>query len=157
MIKLIWAQTPSGIIGNKGKLPWKIHQEMEHFKKTTLNHDILMGRKTFESMNSKPLLKRFNYILTTQTHYQNGVGYKYIQDFQPLISSYQNSSKHDLYVIGGEEIIKLLWPFADEMIVSIVNQEYEGDKKLSPLDWSGHQLVKVEKSDEFIVQYWTKK
>jgi len=65
-IDMIWAQDESGGIGKNGKLPWNISEDLQNFKKITLGHPIIMGRKTWESIpeNHRPLLNRLNIIIT---------------------------------------------------------------------------------------------
>ena len=63
-VNLIWAQahTPNGVegIGNGGKMPWHLAEDMKHFKALTVSHPVIMGRKTWESMGCKPLPNRDN-------------------------------------------------------------------------------------------------
>lgn len=157
MIKLIWAQTSQGIIGTNGHLPWKIPEEMQHFRTTTRHHDVLMGRKTFESLNYQPLPQRFNYILSKQNRHKDGENFRYINDFHQLIPIYQHSKHKDLYVIGGKEVIKLFFTYADEIIVSIIKKAYPGTVKLEKLDWKPFKLTNTTDHAEFIIQYWQKK
>ena len=65
-IDMIWAQDESGGIGKNGKLPWNISEDLQNFKKITLGHPIIMGRKTWESLPFKPLPKRRNIVLSSQ-------------------------------------------------------------------------------------------
>ena len=66
MIALLWAEDDNGIIGKGGTLPWHLPNDLKYFKEKTLNHKIVMGRKTFEGMGSRPLPKRESIILTRQ-------------------------------------------------------------------------------------------
>ena len=63
-IHLIWAQDENGGIGQDGKLPWHISEDLKNFKALTLNSTIIMGRKTWDSLPIKPLPNRKNIILS---------------------------------------------------------------------------------------------
>ena len=63
-IHLIWAQDENGGIGQNGKLPWHISEDLKNFKSLTLNSTIIMGRKTWDSLPIKPLPNRKNIILS---------------------------------------------------------------------------------------------
>lgn len=63
-IVAIWAQDEEGVIGKENRLPWHLPAELQHFKETTLNHAILMGRVTFDGMGRRLLPKRETLILT---------------------------------------------------------------------------------------------
>ena len=63
-IVAIWAQDEEGVIGKGNRLPWHLPAELQHFKETTLNHAILMGRVTFDGMGRRLLPKRETLILT---------------------------------------------------------------------------------------------
>lgn len=65
----IWAQDTKSIIGKSNKLPWYLPKDLKHFKETTLNQAILMGRVPFEGMNKRLLPNRETLILTTQSDY----------------------------------------------------------------------------------------
>ena len=66
-IELIWAQDKNGGIGKGGKLPWHISEDLQNFKKITSGFPVVMGRKTWESLPLKPLPKRRNIVLSSQT------------------------------------------------------------------------------------------
>jgi dihydrofolate reductase len=62
IISIIAAIAQNGIVGKNGTMPWKIPEEMKFFKEKTTNHPIIMGRKTWDSLYSKPLKNRYNII-----------------------------------------------------------------------------------------------
>ena len=69
MVSLIVAASRNGVIGAKGKLPWRLPTDLQRFKELTMGHPILMGRKTFESIG-KPLPGRINIVVTRQKGFQ---------------------------------------------------------------------------------------
>lgn len=162
MIKLIWAQTKSGVIGHNNKLPWSIPREMHHFRNTTLNHVVLMGRKTFESLNFKGLPKRMNYVLTKNPSKfkfleNSSLNFVDLQKITNIVRKYQNNENEDLYIIGGNSLFHLFWKEADDIIRTIIKKEYFGDTKIIEKDWTAFKMVNKIDESEFVVEYWTKK
>ncbi|AGJ90772.1 dihydrofolate reductase [Mycoplasma putrefaciens] len=162
MIKLIWAQTKTGVIGKNNQLAWSIDQELQHFRKATWNKDIIMGRKTFASLNFQPLKNRFNYILTSdpekyqvyQNRYDNLI---FINDVKPIIAKYANNPDNELFVIGGKIIYEIFLDSADQIIRSIVKKDYQGDIYISELDLNKFQKISEEDFDEFYIERWVRK
>ena len=102
-IDMIWAQDESGGIGKNGKLPWNISEDLQNFKKITLGHPIIMGRKTWESLPFKPLPKRRNIVLSSQK-VDNIETYNSIDK---CLSTLCSEDIEKIFVIGGRSIYKL--------------------------------------------------
>ena len=64
MLIAIWAQDKNGLIGKENHLPWHLPNDLRFFKETTINHTLVMGRKTFEGMGGRPLPNRQTIVLT---------------------------------------------------------------------------------------------
>lgn len=98
----IWAQDRSGIIGKSNRLPWHLSKDLEHFKETTLNQVILMGRITFEGMNKRLLPNRETLILTSQLDYQvNGAT---VVTCVEAVWTWYKSQDNNLYIVGGSKV-----------------------------------------------------
>lgn len=121
----IWAQDRSGIIGKSNRLPWHLSKDLEHFKETTLNQVILMGRITFEGMNKRLLPNREILILTSQSNYPVDA-ITVVRSVEEVLTWYTNQDK-TLYIVGGSKVYKLFEPYVDELIVTQVQAEVEGD------------------------------
>ena len=121
MIKLIAACSTNRVIGNNNSLIWNIPDDLKRFKKLTTGHNILMGRKTFESIG-KALPNRRNIILSRNLNFNadNCLVYNNIEE---VLSLYKN----DLIVIGGEEIYKQTIKYASILELTLIHKEYEGD------------------------------
>jgi len=93
-------------IGKDNQMPWHLPNDFKYFKALTLNHTVLMGRKTYESIG-RPLPNREMIVLTRQPDFQSDYArvIHTLDELQPL--------QDDLYVIGGAEIYKMLLPQAD--------------------------------------------
>lgn len=124
-IVAIWAQDEEGIIGKDDRLPWHLPAELQHFKETTLNHAILMGRVTFDGMGRRLLPKRETLILTRNSD-EKMDGVSIFNDIESVLNWYQSQDKN-LYVLGGKQIFQAFEPYIDEVIVTQVHASVEGD------------------------------
>ena len=122
IIHLIWAQDNSGGIGKMGKLPWKIPEDLYHFKKLTINSTIIMGRKTWESLPKKPLPKRRNIVLSSK-RMEDVECYNSIEN---CIKTLKNDKIKKVFVIGGAKVYKNFIFFADELHITYVNKKIIG-------------------------------
>jgi dihydrofolate reductase len=139
----IWAQDTEGIIGKNNHLPWHLPKDLEHFKETTLNQAILMGRVTFEGMNQRLLPNRETLILTTQLGYQVD-GAVVVTSVEEVLNWYENQDK-TLYIVGGNQVYKLFEPYVDELFVTQVQAEVVGDTYFPrDFDFSRFSLVSSE-------------
>jgi dihydrofolate reductase len=142
-IVAIWAQDKSGIIGKNNCLPWHLPKDLKHFKETTLNQAILMGRVTFEGMNKHLLPNRETLILTTQSDYQVD-GATVVTSVEEVLTWY-NAQDKNLYVVGGSQIYKLFEPYVDKLVITQVQAEVEGDTYFpKDFDFSKFSLVSSE-------------
>ncbi|MEO0413352.1 MAG: dihydrofolate reductase [Verrucomicrobiota bacterium] len=144
-LRAIVAMASNRIIGSNGDLPWRIPEDLKWFKKITLGHPIVMGRKTMESLRG-PLPGRTNYVLTrSETELPDG--FVRLSD----VSEVDNISSESgtVFVIGGAEIYRMLIPECDEVYLSYVFEPYDGDTKLH--EWeSGFDLEETMfRNDEF--------
>lgn len=143
------AMDPNRVIGANGTLPWHLPEDLAFFKKTTLGHPIIMGRKTFESIG-KPLPKRQNIVLTRDPSWTQP-GVEIITDLSQVDHL---EGRH--FVIGGAEIYKVLTPKINEWLVSHVHQTYPGDTHLPPFESEfPHQEI-VETYENFTVKRYSR-
>lgn len=95
------------VIGINGGLPWNIPEDLAHFKKLTSNNIVVMGRKTFESINNKPLPNRINIVITSQPEkHQSQDNLFFINSnmIQPITNLFPDKK---IFIIGGEQIFKM--------------------------------------------------
>lgn len=154
MIKAIVAMNHQYIIGFQNQLPWNIPEDLQHFRKTTLHQAVVMGRKTFESIQ-KPLPNRINYVLTRQTNFPLFPGLIIINNLTELIEKYQTSNEV-LYVIGGAEVYKQFLPYCDELIISMIPGDFRGDA-FFPQYLEQFQLVHIDARDSFSIHYYKRR
>ena len=133
-------------IGKDNNLPWHIPNDLKHFKALTtaetdayvdsgLKGIVIMGRKTFESMGSKPLPKRVNFIITTQMDYAKQKGLEGLEDVH-VVHNLDDALTHaanvahglkfkTIWVIGGERVFKNALMFTDRIELTIVDTDIE--------------------------------
>jgi len=126
ILSLIVAASRNNVIGAGGKLPWHLSADLKHFKKLTLGHPVLMGRKTFESIG-KPLPGRTNIVITRQKEYQ-ACGATVVHSLEEALRVCEKEP--EVFVIGGAEIYKEALPQADRIYLTRINQNFEGDTRL---------------------------
>ncbi|MCF6768033.1 dihydrofolate reductase [Thiotrichales bacterium 19S11-10] len=160
MISFIVAYAKNQVMGKNNQLPWHIKDDLQLFKKHTLNKPIIMGRKTFESIG-RPLPNRRNIILTRQENYQSQdiEVYFSIDDILKL-----NDTQLEIMIIGGAEIFKLFMPMVERIYLSTIEAEIEGDTFFPIWDQSNwachsHQIFNKNKENDYPFKFeiWEKK
>ena len=153
MIKIITAMTNDGVIGKDGKLPWHIPDDLKLFKKLTDGGIVVMGRKTYESLNMPHgLPNRINIVLTRNEEFVPHRGLYFINDLDLVLTC-----ELDCFVIGGASVYKKLLPYADEMYISTIKKDYEGDTKFPKINWFDWKKVSTEPYPEFYFRKFVKK
>lgn len=140
--RAIAAMSLNRVIGKDGKIPWRIPAEMRWFKKVTMGHAVLMGRKTFESIG-KPLPGRRNLVATRGEMVIEGV--EVIRHLEGLRTT---DFPCDVMVIGGEEIYRQMLPRCEELLLSVIRREVDGDVFFPEFE-PGFDLVEVMAEEEF--------
>ncbi len=131
-ISILVAVSKNGAIGKDGKLPWHLSEDLKRFKALTTNHPIIMGRKTWESIGSKPLPNRTNIVLSRRVgKMYNDPNCLFVSGWEAaldLASKYESGKKGgEVFVIGGEQIYEQALPFADRIYLTLVEKEIDGD------------------------------
>lgn len=152
---IISAIAQNGVIGrSNGDMPWNIKEEFQHFKNTTLGFPIIMGRKTFETLN-KPLKGRLNIIITRNK--ERNFEFDEVRKFHSLneaIDYCRTLDTEKTFIIGGGEIFEQGIYLADEMIISHLDFEAEGEVYFPEIDEKFWKIESREKRNQFdIVRY----
>lgn len=149
-ISLIVAMTPgTRIIGKDNKIPWRVPSDLKRFKELTLNHPVIMGRKTHESIVSflkKPLPNRENIVITKNQDY-SAPGCTVVHDIASAFFACESMSSEKIFVIGGTGIYEQTIDLADELLVSFIHGAYEGDTTFPDFskDWKISESEHCEK------------
>lgn len=136
-LALIAAHARNRVIGNRGDLPWHEPEDLAHFKRTTLGHAVIMGRKTAESLKLRPLPKRRNLVVTRQV----GLvlpGFEVFATLDDAIAGARTSDPEPM-IIGGGELYALALPQITTMYLTVVDRDCEGDAFFPTFDerqWS---------------------
>ena len=117
--------TRNRVIGRAGELPWNLPDEMAHFRKTTLGHPIIMGRRTFDSHARKALPKRQNIVLSRNKFAVEGVYHAY--DLTHAIELAKDTGSDECFVIGGSEIYLHALPLASRLYQTVIDTDLAGD------------------------------
>jgi dihydrofolate reductase len=142
---LIAALTKNRVIGRNGAVPWDLPLDMERFKRLTLGHVVLMGRRTYETL-SAPLLNRRNVVISSRP-IEGVETYTTIADALRVLES-----EADVYVIGGGQIFAELLDSAAALRLTVVDQDIEGDTFFPPYEHlvgSAFKLVSEVKHEGF--------
>ena len=125
-ITIVVAASENNAIGLNNQLLWHLPKDMRFFKNTTWGMPILMGRKTFESMGSKPLNGRLNIIITRNKNWVNE-DVTVVHTMEEAITLADKFSYKELLVIGGGEIYEMALPLAQKIWLTRVHTTIEGD------------------------------
>lgn len=150
----IAAVSNNGVIGSDGSLPWHYPKDLEHFRDTTENNVIIMGRKTYDSF-PEPLDNRYHIVLTRDTSLDSPFDdVEYVNSVDEAIALAESMEDEISYVIGGQSIYKLFFTHIDEMILTEIDKEYDGDTYYPEFDTEEWHTNILERYDEFdIVKY----
>ncbi len=134
-IGMIWAQSTGGTIGDGGSIPWRVPEDLAHFKQITADHAVIMGRKTWDSLPPKfrPLPGRRNVVVTRNPDWQ-ARGAQVVSSVEAALSL---TDGDPAWVVGGGEIYRAAMPFATELQVTEIDLPVAGDT-LAPTvsgDW----------------------
>ena len=141
MISIIVAIAQNGTIGDKNALLWHIKEDMRFFRTTTSGHPVIMGRKTFESLGSKPLPKRRNIVITRSDVEFEGAFVAH--SLEEAIAMADDDV--EVFIMGGAQIYAQALDIADRMYITRVERDYEGDTSFPEVDYSKWKLVAEER------------
>ena len=143
-LSIIVAKARNNVIGKDNQLVWKLSGDLQHFKRTTLGHHVIMGRKTFESMG-KPLPSRTSIVITRNKDYQVPSPHHVVHSLDEALKIAENKGLEQAFILGGAEIFKLALPLVHEMIITEVDASPEGDTFFPSVDYSEWEKVSEER------------
>jgi dihydrofolate reductase len=131
-IYLIAAVAANGVIGRQGRLPWHLPEDLKHFKRLTLGHPIIMGRRTWESLGG--LLPGREHIVVTRTPGYDAPGAAVASSLEAALALCAGEAV--VFVIGGREIFAEALPLAAGLVMTEIHRDYEGDTRFPPYERS---------------------
>lgn len=139
-IGLIWAEAENGVIGRDGGMPWHLPEDLAHFKRITLGHPVIMGRKTWDSLppRFRPLPGRRNIVLTRRADWQQP-GATRAANLDAALAACAGAAQ--VWVMGGAQVFEQAMSRADLLVVTRVDARYAGDTHAPAVgaDWQRTQ------------------
>jgi len=123
IVSLVVAMAENAVIGRDGKLPWHLPDDLKHFKRLTVDHTVIMGRKTYQEIG-RPLPNRRNVVITRDPAFRPP-GVTAVPNLDEALAL--GATETEVFVIGGGEIYRLAMPRADRLYLTVVHAAVEGD------------------------------
>ena len=138
---MIVAASENDVIGVDGDLPWRLSSDLKRFKRLTMGHHIIMGRKTYESID-RLLPGRTTVIVTRQKDF-DVEGAKVVHGIEAAFATCADDESP--FVIGGSEIYRLALPLIAEIQLTRVHTQTQGDTFLPEIDWDRWAAISSER------------
>jgi dihydrofolate reductase len=146
-LTLVAAMSLNRVIGVNGHLPWRLPADLARFKRLTVNHAVIMGRKTFDSIR-QPLPGRSNVVITRQRGWGGpGVHVAHGLDEAIEVAARLDAAahrQHELMILGGADIYRLALPQAQAIQLTVVETNVDGDAYFPEIDPARWTLVHEE-------------
>lgn len=124
-ISIIAAASLNNVIGLDEKIPWYISDDLKRFKQLTSGHHIIMGRKTFESLNSKPLPNRVNIIISSNKDIKSISPIIIVQNLESALL--KATPDKEVFIIGGGQVYRDAMRYANRIYLTRIDSEIEGN------------------------------
>jgi dihydrofolate reductase len=159
-IAIIVAISEDGTIGDKGEIPWHISADLKRFKRLTMGHPIIMGRRTYESLG-KPLPGRTNIVLTQNPKFAGPEGVLVFPSLDAALDRCRKglgdlrsgngrgqeigAQRETVFIIGGSTVYKAALPLANKLCITEVHRPVPGDTKFP--DYDRREWTEVARED----------
>lgn len=137
LISLIVAASKNNVIGQDGDLPWRLPDDMAFFRRSTLGHPVIMGRRTWDTL-PKPLDQRLNIVMSRQPDL-NPQGAVLVRTLEEAVEAC-GDAEH-CFIIGGGEIYRLFLPQAGRVLLTRVHSVMDGDAEFPLLEQDEWTMV----------------
>jgi len=157
-LSLVAAVAANGVIGADGSVPWYHPEDLAHFKRTTVGHPVIMGRRTFEDIHATlggPLPNRHNIVLTSQPGRvpERAVA---VGSVEAAIEAAAATGAGTTYVIGGGTVYEQFLPDADELVLTELHEAHDGDTTFPSVDWDDWRETDRDRYEAFDVVRYTR-
>lgn len=135
IVSLIAAVARNGVIGVEGDLPWRLPGDLAFFKRTTMGHPVIMGRRTWNEVG-RPLPGRTNVVLTRDPSFE-APGARVVASLDEALAPWRDTEE-EVFVIGGGAVYRLALPVADRLWLTRIHADVEGDTtfpEVSDSEW----------------------
>lgn len=151
---IIAALTGNRVIGNNNTMPWHVSEESRQFQRFTTGNTLIMGRKTFESLDNRPLPRRKTVVVSRTLSDTKGIDVcKTLVDAVEKARSYGKK----IFIMGGSDVYCQALPLADKMYLSYIKKDYAGDAYFPEFDESEWEITKEEDHPEFVFVVYKRK
>ncbi len=147
MFSLIVAFDQNQLIGNGNKMPWHLPEDLKYFKQKTMNHKVVMGYNTYQSILSylgKPFPNRDNIILTYDDFSCDFSNVDKCLSIPDFLEKYRDLDE-EIFIAGGKSIYEQMIKYCDRLYITHIDKEYEGDTYFPEFDYSEFNLVSENK------------
>ena len=143
-VTLVAAVARGGVIGRDGGIPWRLPEDMARFRELTMGHPVVMGRRTWESLPDqfRPLPGRGNVVVTRNPDW-SAQGADRAGSIEEALDLLESESQ--VFVIGGGEIYAAALPFADELVLTEIDADIEGDTTFP--SWDRGEFEEIERHE----------
>ena len=165
IVSIIVAASTNNIIGKNNQLLWHLPRDLAYFKNKTWAMPVIMGRKTYESVGSKPLPGRFNFVVTSQTNWDpknQKVGVA--SSLEAAVELSKGTDCKEVFILGGGQLYKTSMALADKIFMTRVHAVLQGDTSFPEINEKEWQLssntdfpADGKNGYEYSFQVWLKK
>ncbi len=141
-VSLIVAMAQNRVIGRDNGLPWRLRSDLARFKRLTMDHHLLLGRKTYDSIG-RPLPGRTMVVITRDREWQRE-GVQVVHSVDAALRLAQDAGEREAFVGGGGEIYRQTLPLADRIYLTQIHEEIEGDAFFPDFDLAAWREVERE-------------
>ena len=147
-VNMIVARSQNGAIGQSGRIPWRLRDDMRFFREMTTGNTVVMGRKTFESIG-RPWPERRNVVVTRDKQFQPD-GVDVVHSPEGALALPLGPDDGEIFVIGGQQIYEALLPHTDVVYLTQVDAVVDGDAFFPDLsdEWEMAELRRQEADDD---------
>lgn len=133
IITLVLAMADNGVIGDHGRIPWRIADDMRRFKAVTMGKPLVIGRKTWDSFPKKPLPGRTNIVITRDQDFK-AEGAVVVHSLEEAIARAGAEAPEEIIIAGGAEIYRAALPRAERVELTEVHMDAKGDVLMDRFD-----------------------
>ena len=151
---IIAAKTTNHVIGNEKKLPWHMPADLQHFRRLTLGHHVIMGRRTYESL-PRPLVGRKLIVLSRNIAY-HAQGCQIAHDLKAALSLAEKAGETEVFIAGGSAIYQAAIAWVDKMYLTEIKTEIIGDTffpSINMNEWITIERICHEPDDQHCYAY----
>ena len=147
----IVAMAQNRVIGRGNQIPWHLPEDFKWFKRKTMGHDLVMGRRTFESIG-RPLPGRKTIILS-----RRGFSYPGVDVYSSLDELPEPSEGRIRFICGGAEIYRLALPYCSDLFLTRVKKTVEGDCFFPPFEDDFQLVEELSQNEDFSVEHYQRR